>query len=216
MSRRVPTAEAVTLFSRIIDEMGRLMGNRFRRERAAYPLMTLIWLRLTRLRGRFVLLAARAQAGTLPMRRARARRQPGNEATVESKRVPAQLPRGFAWLAHLVPGAGGCGEMIVDMILNHPEMRALLRAAPQAGRILRPLLHMTGADPMPEIVRLPKPRRRVSRAARAKARAKASARAKARAMREAYENRPARFRPLIPERPGARRANRLTRDGPGG
>ncbi len=38
---------------------------------------------------------------------------------------------------------------------EEPEMRALFDAAPQVGRILRPLAHMLGA-PLPEWLRLPK------------------------------------------------------------
>ncbi len=40
-------------------------------------------------------------------------------------------------------------------LLDDPEMRALLAAAPQAGRLLRPLWRKLTPDPLPEVLRLP-------------------------------------------------------------
>ncbi len=50
-------------------------------------------------------------------------------------------------------------------LLDDPEMRALLAASPQAGRLLRPLWRKLSPDPLPEVLRPPP---RPSRARRAK------------------------------------------------
>ena len=45
-------------------------------------------------------------------------------------------------------------------LVDDPQMRALLAAAPQAGRLLRPLWRKLTTDPLPEPLRLPpRPRR---------------------------------------------------------
>ncbi|HEX3348645.1 MAG TPA: hypothetical protein VHS58_11155 [Acetobacteraceae bacterium] len=66
----------------------------------------------------------------------------------------------------LVPGdAVGFGLNLVQL-LAEPEMQALLKAAPQLHRILRPLCRMLAAQPSPDLlpplpprVRKPRPRR---------------------------------------------------------
>jgi hypothetical protein len=40
-------------------------------------------------------------------------------------------------------------------LVDDPEMRALLAASPQAGRLLRPLWRKLTPDPLPEVLRLP-------------------------------------------------------------
>jgi hypothetical protein len=57
----------------------------------------------------------------------------------------------------------GFGEML-QTLLDDPEMRALMAASPQAGRILRPLWRKLTPDPLPAVLRLP-PRPRVKPAA---------------------------------------------------
>jgi hypothetical protein len=47
------------------------------------------------------------------------------------------------------------GANFVNLMLQDPEARALAEAAPQAGRLFRPLCHMLGLD-QPEWLRLPK------------------------------------------------------------
>ena len=59
------------------------------------------------------------------------------------------------WLCAMVPlWAAGYGGKIL-YLLDHPEMRELIAAAPQAGRLLRPLLWMTGRY-TPAFLALPK------------------------------------------------------------
>jgi len=48
----------------------------------------------------------------------------------------------------------------LQALLDDPEMRALLAASPQAGRILRPLWRKLSPRPLPDVLRLPpRPRR---------------------------------------------------------
>ena len=110
----------------------------------AGPLIVLIWTRLRRMAGRFAGLAARVAAGTASPRR----RASPHPATGRPHPPYRRLPRGFAWLVRQLPGtAAGAAQM--QYLLAEPEMAALLAAAPQMGRILRPLCRMLGVRPRP-------------------------------------------------------------------
>jgi hypothetical protein len=56
------------------------------------------------------------------------------------------LPRGFGWLLPLVPQEAACFAGQMRGVLAEPEMVALLAAAPQARRVLRPLCRMLGIE----------------------------------------------------------------------
>ncbi len=72
------------------------------------------------------------------------------------QRPVSVLPRGFAGLRSLVPmGAGTLASMLGPLLTEHPEMRAFVTEAPQAGRMLRPICEMIGLKP-PEWLMLPK------------------------------------------------------------
>ena len=72
------------------------------------------------------------------------------------QRPVSVLPRGFAGLRTLVPmGAGTLASMLGPLLTEHPEMRAFVTEAPQAGRMLRPICEMIGLKP-PEWLMLPK------------------------------------------------------------
>ena len=127
--------------------------------------------RVTRLQRRFERLVVRYRAGTLLPPRPRAPRPetevpekavPETEAQAETEAKPEKqvrpaslLPRHHGWLCAMVPlWAAGYGGKIL-YLLDHPEMRELIAAAPQAGRLLRPLLWMTGRY-TPAFLALPK------------------------------------------------------------
>jgi hypothetical protein len=95
---------------------------------------------------RFDRLVLRAEAGLLKPTPPRATgRQPGAPA-------PA-IPSGKAWLIRLVqPTAQYSGQ--IQAFLDDPAILALIAAAPQAGRIFRPLCRALGID-IPAILRLP-------------------------------------------------------------
>ena len=66
------------------------------------------------------------------------------------------FPRGVAWVVRLlVPVTGQQCVGMLCVAWEEPEMREFYAAAPQLGKILRPLAHMIGAT-LPEWLRLPK------------------------------------------------------------
>ncbi|HEX3348408.1 MAG TPA: hypothetical protein VHS58_09960 [Acetobacteraceae bacterium] len=126
-------------------------------------LLFLIHARLGGIAQRFAATAAKVQAGTLRPPRPRATpRKPSARQPYE------RLPRRFGWLVALVPGdAVGFGLNLVQL-LGEPEMQALLKAAPQLSRILRPLCRMLAAQPSPDLLPPPPPRVRKPRPRRAR------------------------------------------------
>ena len=62
-----------------------------------------------------------------------------------------RYPSAAGWLFARVWNAGAFGTPL-QHLLTHDECAAFLAAAPQAGRIMRPLLHMLARDPVPEVV----------------------------------------------------------------
>ena len=110
----------------------------------AGPLVIAIWTRLRRMEFRITRLAARVAAGPLPPPRSR----PAAARATVSRPPELRLPRGFAWLVRLVPAAAsGAGQL--ETLLADPAMKALIEAAPQIGRTLRPLCHLLGVRPPP-------------------------------------------------------------------
>ena len=156
-----------TRFAGVIDLLGRATAARSDPRlgggRLAGPLIILIYTRLHRFCTRFLALAARFAAGTLPAPRPRVR-PPRPAAAVSGPPSPQLLPRGHAWLLRLVPGSDvATGAAQLRDLLDEPEMQALMAAAPQqAGRILRPLCRML-AVPLPDTLRQPRrPRRQTA------------------------------------------------------
>ncbi len=139
-------------FASIIALLCRTVAASIAGGRLAGPLIILIWRRLNRMGIRFAAIAARHDAGTLrpPRRRPQAPRPP-----LARPRKPDPLPRGKAWLLRLVPEAAG-GASQLQHLLADAEMAALIAAAPQAGRILRPLCRMLGI-PLPAALAPPPP-----------------------------------------------------------
>jgi hypothetical protein len=74
------------------------------------------------------------------------------------RRMSRRFPSSPGWLLHYVQlEAAATANLLRHMLEHDPEMRALLEAAPQLGRILRPLLRMVSAAPLP--ARLVRPSR---------------------------------------------------------
>jgi hypothetical protein len=120
------------------------------------PVWTLLWRRLGRLAERFTTLYARWQSNTLPRRRPpRPGRVPSATATPRPR-----LPAANGWVNHRIPESAPPSGLL-DALLRQqePELRAFLAAAPQAGRLLRPLCRALGIV-QPAWLRLPaRPRR---------------------------------------------------------
>ncbi len=104
--------------------------------------MLLLWSRLRRTAERFARLAAKVQAGTLPPPRRRLR------SPRPARPQKLRLPRGVAWLLRRLPQAASAASQLQHLLAD-PAMADLLAAAPQAGRLLRPLCQMLGIRPPP-------------------------------------------------------------------
>ena len=117
-------------------------------------LILLIWTRLGRIAQRLARIFAQLEAGTLkpPRKRPATPRKP--VARPPQPAADRKLPRGVAWLVPLVPGIS-FGRERLEALFAEPEMQAMLAAAPQLGRSLRPLCHMLGLRPLPPLLRLP-------------------------------------------------------------
>jgi hypothetical protein len=133
------------------------------------PLMVLVWTRLRRMSRRFANLVARMEAGRLKPPRPAAPRNPDPNRTPAARPPPPRpwpprpwppVPSSPGWLLHYVQlEAAATANLIRHMLEHDPEMRALLDAAPQLGRILRPLLWMVSLDPLPAtLARPPRPK----------------------------------------------------------
>ncbi len=121
------------------------------------PLAVILWNYLARSLRRFAALQARYEAGTLHV-------SPSPRASVErgapptpARPAPPRLPRGAVLArfnaAHLCP--------VLRRFVEEPETQALLAAAPEIGRLLRPLWRMLTRDELPEGLRLPpRPKRK--------------------------------------------------------
>jgi len=114
---------------------------------------TLLWFRLSRLSNRFEALYERWRAGTLPRTRApRPSRTPASP-----KRVVPRLPTAHAWVNHRIrESAPPTGRL--ETLLHDPELKAFVQAAPQAGRLLRPLCRALGLHPPDWLMLPPRPR----------------------------------------------------------
>ena len=113
------------------------------------PLTILLWNYLSRTLARLAALHARFVAGKLEQTPRAAR--PATERKAPERRAEP-VPDGLVFVPFYVSHLyHALRELIED-----PEMVALLQAAPQAGRILRPLWRRMTADPLPAVLRLPK------------------------------------------------------------
>jgi hypothetical protein len=149
-----PPTNLIPRFSLFIEGLKRAVGEGLlRRPDTLGPLAILLGNYLSGTLRRLAALHARFAAGKLPAV-TRARR-PATERPPTERR-PAAIPRGPVLLTEF---RAGFDEML-QVLLDDPEMRALLAASPQAGRILRPLWRKLSPGPLPEVLRLPpRPRR---------------------------------------------------------
>lgn len=135
-------------FARLIEALCRSVAARGGRGLAG-PLAILLWGRLRRMAERFASLAARLRAGRLSA-------DPATGRSGRSGPPPRPLPRGVAWLIRLVPEAAVSGSQLQHLLAD-PEMAEFIAAAPQIGRLLRPLCRMLGVHPPPGLALAPRP-----------------------------------------------------------
>ena len=133
-------------FSNILSDLQAAIAVVAARERSLTVLLVAVWGRIARMRTRLERLVAQWRAGTLPKPR-----KPGAGRKAGTRKMGQRYPSAAGWLFARVWNAGAFGTPL-QHLLTHDECAAFLAAAPQAGRILRPLLHMLGRDPVPEVV----------------------------------------------------------------
>ena len=125
----------------------------------------LVYNRIGRLGARFAALYASWKAGTLRPARARAAKPKSRPSAPPSAPwALASLPRRRGWLQDFLsaPARMDINRLaagITSAVLCDAEMQEFLAAAPQAGRLLRPLLHMLTPGKLPDALRLSKRRK---------------------------------------------------------
>ena len=135
------------------------------------PVWTLLWFRLERLANRLIRLYGNWQQGTLPkprpttQRPKTARNPPPQIPELPAPGMPlvdapTRLPQGRGWITRRIPEAGPSAGHLHDL-LQQRDIQDFVQAAPQAGRLLRPLCHGLGLD-QPDWLKLP-PRPRTPR-----------------------------------------------------
>jgi len=114
------------------------------------PLILAIWNYLGGIMNGFAAIVAKVRAGTLPaprVRKPRAPRPPAEPPVPKKPRKPSLLPRGKIWLVRLFGWHIGGHACQLETLLKDPDMAALIAAAPQLGRLIRPLCRALGRDP---------------------------------------------------------------------
>ena len=125
------------------------------------PTWLLLTERLGRLAQRFRALIARVEAGKLPKPRPPQIRPPQIRPATARAPVP-RLPAARGWINARIPDAASCAGTLI-VLLQDPAMPELVRAAPQAGRLLRPICRALAVD-LPDWLRLPpRPRKPILR-----------------------------------------------------
>ncbi len=158
-----PDASLAERFARFADEVVLGLGARWHADRMSgvafisVQLLELVGIRLQKLRKRFLALIARAQAGPLPPPR------PPRDRKGQARKRQHPFPEPFGWLLKLGAWRVAPCQRDLQRLLAHPEMQELLRKAPQAGRLLRPLFWMLALKPDPAL--LPPLPKRVRRTA---------------------------------------------------
>ena len=112
------------------------------------------------------------------------------------------LPRRFGWLRSLLRPEAQGHVVAFHYMLEEPQMKAIIAAAPQVGRILRPFCHFLGIETPAELV-LPKRKRSSPRPS--------PRRGEREKLSEEDEAKLARLTARFPDTPPARAAKRALR-----
>jgi hypothetical protein len=153
-----PPTGLMPRFGLFCNGLKQIMGEVMLYRHDTTPLAMLLWEFLTATQRRLTALHARFAAGTLPAV-PRAPRAVPDRATADRPRAER---RGAERRAPAIPAGPvlltvfrvGFGQML-QILLDDPEMQALLAASPQARRILRPMWRKLTPDPLPAVLRLP-------------------------------------------------------------
>ena len=138
-------------FSSILTNLQTVIAAKAARERALTVLLVALWGRIARMRARLERLIARWRAGKLP--KPRAPRVGVTRVCAPRGAAKITFPTAIGWLPRMLGyQAAALGPQLAHL-LTEAEWQEFLAAAPQAGRIFRPLFRMLTADPVPEVVR---------------------------------------------------------------
>ena len=154
-------------FTVLLTDLQAAIAARAARDRALTVLLVAVWARIARMRTRLERLIALWRAGKLPSPRA----PRGDVTRVNGPRGTPQItfPTTPGWLLRRLGFEVAAYGSQLQHVLTEAECQAFLAAVPQAGRLLRPLLRMLTADPLPEVVRkvtpaMPAPATQIARA----------------------------------------------------
>jgi len=137
-----PYLNLSTVLRALRGEVGGWVGRRLLSE----VLGLLLFRRLGEICGKIERLAARFQAGRLWRRAPRAAAGERLRAEVAPMRVARIWPGRFGWLVRAAAHHAAVHGLQLRMILERPEMVELLKASPQAARILRPVCRMLAIE----------------------------------------------------------------------
>ncbi len=139
------------LFSGIFTALQAAIAARAARDRNLTVMLVALWGRIARMRTRLERLIAHWRAGTLPNAR------PSRAGVARASTNKLSFPTTPAWLVHKLGYEVAAFGSQLEHAISDSEIAAFLAAVPQAGRILRPLLHMLGVAEVPAVIRKVKP-----------------------------------------------------------
>ena len=125
---------------------------------ARSALLVRAWSYIGRTSTRLARLFARYQAATLAQSTLAKPRLPRPGRTTPRPATP-RLPTRKSWIVATVGYTAAGHASQLNHLLARPDFAEFIAAAPQAGRLLRPLCHMLGIAPPPALAR-PKPPRK--------------------------------------------------------
>ena len=143
----VPSTPLALAFADIIRGICAIIGHHAQRAGSMAPQLGFVHYFLFRTVYRLDQLVKRWRAGTLPKPR------PSRAGKTRAARPRLALPGRRGWLIHHAQPTAQY-RMQVEMFLADPELQALVAAAPQAGRLFRPLCRLLLID-LPEYLRPP-------------------------------------------------------------
>ncbi len=141
------TLSATERFSFVLDALYRAVAARFAGRRLPVLVIALVCARLRRFEREVLALVTAIRAGRVRVGHGRG----GRPGVARGPRVEApgaaRLPRGFAWLLVAVPYEAANYASQMRVVLQDPEMVALIGASPRLARLLRPLCRALALEP---------------------------------------------------------------------
>ena len=141
----------------ILVGLAALVARKFPRYIRLLPLVCRVWSRVSTANMRFIRLTGLVAAGRWS-NRAPATTVRQTTPTPRAERPPApSYPTAHGWIVHAIGWEAAGYTCQLEHLLADPAMVAFIAATPAAARILRPIVHMLGADPGPGLPGIPRP-----------------------------------------------------------